>query len=233
MQVYHITDPTTAYTLKQLFAQQAPPPLPQTSPTPQLTSATSLDGSAHHTGSLSNAQLLKPMSIHHTSQTADHSVKQERCHDSLQQPLYSNLSASHLAGQVNHSLQQPDHANLSSPTHARLTSGQTHQPIQSHWQQQDLTDQAKAIAEQLRQELLESGKRAVYQLLMKNLREALPSIQQRAKEARQAAVAKEAAEAELLQAEAEAAAELAAEMAAAKKARERAEAEARAAAAEQ
>ena len=203
MQVYHITDPTKAYTLEQLFAQQPPPPLPLTSSHHQLPTLTSSD-----------------LAIPEAAQASNYSQHL---------PHQPNPSADQLPGHTN--LHHGHQANLSSPS-SNNGSGIIQPPAQKHWQQQDLTTQAKAIAEQLRQELQESAKRAVYQLVMKNLREALPGIQQQARMAREAAAAKEAAEAEFLQAEAEAAAQLAAEQAAAEEARLRAEAAARAAAAE-
>ena len=205
MQVYHITDPTTAYTLEQLFAQQSPPPLPVTSSHQQLPTLTSSDMVVPEAAQASGQSQHLP---HQTKPSLD------------QLPGYSTQSMHH-AHQANPSSRSSNHV-----------TGPTHPPAQKHWQQQDLTAQAKGIADQLRQELQESAKRAVYQLVMKNLREALPGIQQQARVAREAAAAKEAAEAEFLLAEAEAAAQLAAEQAAAEEARLRAEAAARAAAAE-
>ena len=74
------------------------------------------------------------------------------------------------------------------------SSQQPQQQLQC-WQQHDLAPKAKAIADQLRRQLLESGKQAVYQLLKKNVYEALPGLAQKAQEARAAAAAQEAADA--------------------------------------
>lgn len=70
-------------------------------------------------------------------------------------------------------------------------------------ERQHLAPKAKAIAEQLRQQLLESGKQAVYQLLKKNVHEALPGLVETARAARAAAAAQEAAEEERRRLEAE------------------------------
>ena len=91
-------------------------------------------------------------------------------------------------------------------------------------QRQDLASKAKAIAEQLRQELLESGKQAVYQQLKKSVHDALPGLVETARAARAAAAAREAAEEERRRVEAE----QEAARAAAEAARLRAEAEAKA-----
>ena len=112
-------------------------------------------------------------------------------------------------------------------THALplLSSSQHHQQQLRCWQHhQDLAPKAKAIADQLRRQLLESGKQAVYQLLKKNVYEALPGLARKAQEARATAAAREAADAERrrVQAKQEAA------RAAAEAARLQAEAEAQA-----
>lgn len=221
MQVYHISDPTTAYTLEQLFAQQT---APVTSPHHQLAPVSSVNVPTHHNLAVSTAQAAAASD--HSQRVLHQSTQSSTDYAPEHLPQQSHQS-NQMPGQANHPVQQPQPSNLASPT-SNHTSGHAHPAAPKHWQQQDLTAQAQAIAEDLRQELLESGKRAVYQLVMKNLREALPGIQRKAREAREAAAAKEAAEAELLQAEAEAAAQ----QAAAEKARRRAEARARAAAAE-
>ena len=106
-----------------------------------------------------------------------------------------------------------------------LSSSQHPQPQLQFWQHhQDLAPKAKAIAEQLRRQLLESGKQAVYQLLKKNVYEALPGLAQKAREARAAAAAREAADAEQRRVEAK----QEAARAAAEAARLQAEAEAKA-----
>lgn len=74
-------------------------------------------------------------------------------------------------------------------------SSSSSQRSQQQWRQ-DLAPKAKAIAEQLRLQLLESGKQAVYQLLKKSVHEALPGLLEKAREARAAEAAWEAAEEE-------------------------------------
>ena len=108
-----------------------------------------------------------------------------------------------------------------------LLSASLQQPQQQLpcWQQHhNLAPEAKAIADQLRRQLLESGKQAVYQLLKKKVYEALPGLAQKAQEARAAAAAQEAADAEQRRVEAK----QEAARAAAEAARLQAEAEAKA-----
>ena len=102
-------------------------------------------------------------------------------------------------------------------------SSSSSQQSQQQWRQ-DLAPKAKAIAEQLRLQLLESGKQAVYQLLKKSVHEALPGLLQQAREARAAEAAREAAEEEQRREEAR----LEAARAAAEAARLQAEAKAKA-----
>ena len=119
---------------------------------------------------------------------------------------------------------------FSSPTATTPFSSSSSQTLQQQrWQQHpDFAPQAKASAEQLRQQLLEAGKHAVYQLLKKSVYDALPGMLVRAREDRAAEAAREAAEAERLREEVrQAAAREAAEAARLKaeaKARARAEA---------
>ncbi len=95
---------------------------------------------------------------------------------------------------------------------------------QNHWQQEDLAPKAKVIAAQLREQLLESGKQAVYQLLKKSIYDSLPGLVKKARDDRAAEAAREAAEAARL----ESAVKAAAAKAAAEAARLKAEAEAKA-----
>ena len=95
---------------------------------------------------------------------------------------------------------------------------------QNHWQQEDLAPKAKIIAAQLREQLLESGKQAVYQLLKKSIYDSLPGLVKKARDDRAAEAAREAAEAARL----ESAVKVAAAKAAAEAARLKAEAEAKA-----
>ena len=79
------------------------------------------------------------------------------------------------------------------------TSSSSQHPQQQlpRWQQHpDLAPKAKPTAEQLRLQLLQSGKQAVYQMLKKNVYEALPALLEKAREARAAEAAREAVEAE-------------------------------------
>ena len=111
-----------------------------------------------------------------------------------------------------------------------LTSSTSQSFQQQHWQlHQDWAPKAQAIAEQLRLQLLESGKQAVYQLLKKSIYDALPGMIEEARQARAREAAREAAEAERLRVEAK----QAAAAAAAEAARLQAEAEAKARAAAQ
>lgn len=160
MQVYHVGDTSTAYTLAQLFSQHALPP-PPCEPQPPL-------------------------------------------------PLPSDPSVqSHL---------NPNGISTIGPT----SSSQRYH--QHHWQREDLAPKAKAIAAQLREQLLESGKQAVYQLLKKSIYDCLPGMLEKAREHRAAESARKAAEAARREAEAKAAAA----HAAAEAARLKAEAEAKA-----
>ena len=95
---------------------------------------------------------------------------------------------------------------------------------QNHWQQEDLAPKAKIIAAQLREQLLESGKQAVYQLLKKSIYDSLPGLVKKARDDRAAEAACEAAEAARL----ESAVKVEAAKAAAEAARWKAEAEAKA-----
>jgi len=95
---------------------------------------------------------------------------------------------------------------------------------QNHWQQEDLAPKAKVIAAQLREQLLESGKQAVYQLLKKSIYNSLPGLIKKARDDRAAEAAREAAEAARL----ESAVKAAAAKAAAEAARLKAEVEAKA-----
>lgn len=95
---------------------------------------------------------------------------------------------------------------------------------QNHWQQEDLAPEAKVIAAQLREQLLESGKQAVYQLLKKSIYDSLPGLVKKARDDRAAEAAREAAEAARL----ESAVKAAAAKAAVEAARLKAEAEAKA-----
>ena len=94
----------------------------------------------------------------------------------------------------------------------------------NHWQQEDLAPKAKVIAAQLREQLLESGKQAVYQLLKKSIYDSLPGLVKQARDDRAAEAARKAAEAARL----ESAAKAAAACAAVEAARLKAEAEAKA-----
>ena len=106
-----------------------------------------------------------------------------------------------------------------------LTSSlQPQQQLQCWHHHHDFAPKAKAIADQLRRQLLESGKQAVYQLLKKKVYEALPGLAQEAQKARAAAAAREAADAEQRRVEAK----QEAARAAAESARLQAEAEAKA-----
>jgi len=95
---------------------------------------------------------------------------------------------------------------------------------QNHWQQEDLAPKAKVIAAQLREQLLESGKQAVYQLLKKSIYNSLPGLIKKARDDRAAEAAREAAEAARLKS----AVKAAAAKAAAEAARLKAEVEAKA-----
>ncbi|DBA94055.1 TPA: hypothetical protein ACH3X1_001704 [Trebouxia sp. C0004] len=94
---------------------------------------------------------------------------------------------------------------------------------QNHWQQEGLAPKAKVIAAQLREQLLESGKQAVYQLLKKSIYNSLPGLIKKARDDRTAEAAREAAEAARL----ESAVKAAAAKAAAEAARLKAEAQAK------
>lgn len=130
MQVYHIADTSTAYTLGQLFTQLNRPH-PPSEPQPPLPSPS--DPS------------LGP---------------------------YSTQNVTSAAVRTSSSLQRYQ---------------------QHHGQQEDLLPKVTAIAEQLRQQLLESGKKAVYELLKKSVYSSLPGILEIARGERAAEAAREAA----------------------------------------
>ena len=127
MQVYHTTDPTTAHTLEQLFAQMNPPPLPQlTAPQPSQL------GPTHQTLAPTFPDLLQ-------DQTSDQLHTAAVAHQAAAGP--GPLAGPHVTSPVRLT------GRSSSSTHV----------LQPSWQQRDLTAQARLVAEHVRQELLESG----------------------------------------------------------------------------